>query len=407
MSLVKSEFIITLYTSINLVGYFLLVSIMGLFFGEGTDSQIFTFTYRICMLIFSLILLFLFTKRYINIPSSVRIYLLFFSLFLIRASYDLLINTDFQITSSEINRFFYFTFLIIIIPSITLLYTRKYINLNKVFFQVLFIISLSILISYFNIEEIKYDKRLELTNGLGVITTGHLASLQIILSYFSFKNKLIKNRFLNFILIFTSFLSLQILFLSGSRGPFLNLILILIFINLKLKNLKYFAIVSVMLIFFSFPIINFFIENIPIFSNRVLLSQGVGGRYFLYLETIDIIRNNLFFGHQFALPRSNGEFVYTHNIILDSMISLGIIGLILILLTIKNIIKYSYNIIKSESKHSWVAILLLLEFFKLLVSSSFYINERFTFLIIILFTLNSSNYKLNENTYFRTKTSRL
>ena len=406
MSLFKSEFIITLYTSINLVGYFLFVSIMGLFFGEGTDSQIFTVTYRICLLIFSLILLFFFTKRHINIPNSVKIYLFFFSLFLIRAFHDILINPAFQITSSEINRFFYFTFLVIIVPSIVFLYMREFININKVFYQVVFIVNLSILISYFNLEEIKVDERLQLANGLGVITTGHLATIQIILSFYSLKNKMIKSFLLNSLLIITCYISFKILFLSGSRGPFLNLILILTLMNLKFKNLKYYLIFFSVLIFFSSYFINSLLENIPIFGSRVInSSQGLGGRVFLYLEALDIIMDNPFFGKQFALTTEYGGYIYSHNLLLDSMISLGIIGLTLILLTIKNIIKYSYNIIKSESKHSWVAILLLLELFKLLVSSSFYINERFTFLIIILFTLNLSNYKLNENTYFRTKTS--
>jgi O-antigen ligase len=382
-----------------------MVSIMGLFFGEDANSQSFTITYRLCMFIFSIVMLFAHIKRYIYIPNSVRIYILFFSLFLLRALSDIFYNSDIQIISSEINRFLSFTFLIIIIPSITILYIREYINLNKAFYQVLFILSLSILLSYFNIEEIKVDERLELTNGLGVITTGHLASLQLILSFFSLKNKLIKSFFLNFLLIFISFLSLKILFLSGSRGPFLNLILTLIILNLKFKNLKYFAIITAILIFISLPIINFFIENIPIFSNRVLLSQGIGGRYFLYLESFDIIRSNPFFGKQFALIRYGGGFVYTHNIILDSMISLGIIGLTLILVTIKNIIKYSYKLIKSDSEYSWIGILLIMELLKLLLSSSFYQNERFTFLIIILFTLKQTNYKLNENTYFRTEAS--
>jgi hypothetical protein len=77
----------------------------------------------------------------------------------------------------------------------------------------------------------------------------------------------------------------------------------------------------------------------------------------------------------------------------------------LILVTIKNIIKYSYKLIKSDSEYSWIGILLIMELLKLLLSSSFYQNERFTFLIIILFTLKQTNYKLNENTYFRTEAS--
>lgn len=389
----------------TLSGYFLIVSIMGLFFAENTNSQNFTITYRLFMLIFSIAILSANIKRHIYIPKATRIYILFFSLFLFRALYDLFLNPNIEIISSEINRFLSFTLLIIIIPSITLIYTVKYINLNKAFYQVLSMLSFSLLISYFSIEEIIIDQRLGLANGLGVITTGHLATLQIILTLFSLKNKMIKNLFFKALIVFTFFVSLRILFLSGSRGPFLNLILVLFLMNLKLKNFKYYLILVAVLILFSSSLISFFLDTVPIFANRVLNSQNIGGREFIYIEALEIIKENPFFGKQFALIQNFGEFIYCHNLILDSMISLGLIGLILVLFTIKNIVKYSYNIIKFDSKHSWVAILLVMELLQLLVSSSFYQNERFTYLIIIVFTFKNIKNKLNENTYFITKTS--
>lgn len=396
--LIKREFLATVYTSLSLAGYFLFNSLLGLLVDDIQNNQFFNIFFRGFMFLFSLVMIFACAKSNIRLESTLKVYFLFFALFLIRALYDLFLNPDFNFDTSPTNRFLLFSFVITLIPSIAFLYLVEHINLNKLLFQLVVFINISILASYFTIELNNTDQRLYLGQGIGVLATGYFAVMQILLTFFIIKKKILKNNLLKLIILFISIISLRILFLSGSRGPFFALLIILFLFNLSYKNLKYITALFFLLLIFSNQLIIFLSQNYQIFLNRVLYNETIGGRFFLYEEALNIFFQNPFFGNQFALEAGYNGFIYCHNILLDSMISLGIIGLILILVVLKNIASYSYNSIK-RNNYTWLVMLLALELLKLFVSSSFYQNERFSYLLVILFTLK----KINENFHLRTK----
>lgn len=396
---IKREFLATVYTSLSLTGYFLFNSLLGLLVDDLQNNQFFNIIFRGFMLLFSLIMIFAYAKRNIRLESTLKVYFLFFSLFLIRALYDLFFNSNFNFDTSSTNRFLLFSFVITLIPSIAFLYLVEHINLNKLLFQLVIFLNISILASYFNIEIINTDQRLNLGEGIGVLATGYFAVMQILLTFFIINKKILKNNWYKLIILFVSIISLRILFLSGSRGPFLTLIIILFLFNLSYRNLKYIIALLFLLLIYSNQLIVLLSQNYQIFFERVLQNQILGGRVFLYENALNVFFQNPFFGNQFALEAGYNGFIYCHNILLDSMISLGIIGLILILVVLRNIVYYSYISLK-HNNYSWLIMLLALELLKLFISSSFYQNERFSYLLVILFTLK----KINENFHFRTKT---
>lgn len=177
----------------------------------------------------------------------------------------------------------------------------------------------------------------------GSITFGWMMSLASILSIVQYiANKKTIN--ITYALAFTI-----AVFWSGSKGPLLSLITIIflvILINAKNKGKITFITLITLLYYYGFE----YLENFRAIRSLITLiddpenyiegvgSGSIGIRLEMYSQSYKIFINNLFFGIGFGAWSnyvSIEPFLYPHNIVLEVASELGIIGLLIVLVTLK------------------------------------------------------------------------
>lgn len=172
--------------------------------------------------------------------------------------------------------------------------------------------------------------------GAGSITTGRIFSFACILSmFFLVEEKKIKYLFIFIILLIA-------VFLSGSRGNFL-FIIIALSIPWVFNNFKVFLKIFLIFLVFSYLVFKFSLyENIPFVSRYFLLFEGGGEsilvRFDAFKLAASIFQNNFFSGvgaggYSFYSLGYDG-FDYPHNIFFEIAAELGFFGLILFLFII-------------------------------------------------------------------------
>lgn len=232
-------------------------------------------------------------------------------------------------------------------------------------------------------------------DALNSITISRFSLIIFTTSFMIILNKFTYNKI---ILLFIILFSLFVLFLSGQRGTILGCMLSLIvyFIyNIKRGNI--------------YRLIPFFI--LIAFAGLMVFSLNIFGladrftdlkdyesleRFYDYERSFDIFMKNNFmfpegtFGYVYLTDRC-----YPHNIILESMVEYGLVGLILIILIYTLGARYSYLIIKS--KISYVqkipAVIWIGLGFSALVSSDVIGNYPFLFFTATISTI----YQLNHD----------
>lgn len=175
-----------------------------------------------------------------------------------------------------------------------------------------------------------FDSRIGLF-GAGSITTGRIFSFACIVSIYLFLQER-KNIYSIFFLFF-----IIAVFLSGSRGNFIFLIVALVF-PWMFNNFKlFFKIFTFFFFFFSFFFYFKLYENIPFFYRYSLLLEGGGESILIRFEAYRLALT-LFYEHFFFGVGTGGYSFYTlgrdsidypHNIFLEIAAELGFIGLVL------------------------------------------------------------------------------
>lgn len=253
--------------------------------------------------------------------------------------------------------------------------------LNKNEFEIIlrylvyFIASLSIIYIFLNSMN-GFQNRIGLL-GAGSITTGRFFSFACILSmYFLISEKRIKYLFIFIFLLIA-------VFLSGSRGNFLFILLALIvpwiFNNFRVF-LKSFT-VFIILIYLGFEFSLY--EKIPFVYRYTLLFEGGGDsistRFDSFKMAIAIFENNFLFGvgiggYSFHSLGYDG-FDYPHNIFLEIGAELGFVGVFLFLL----IISLSFIL----GRNNFIILSLLIFYVLVSSGSGDLYDARFIFIIFL------------------------
>jgi len=154
-------------------------------------------------------------------------------------------------------------------------------------------------------------------------------------------------------------------------------------------------------IVFSSQLLEFLSRYGGALIDRILLATNTGdqGRSSLWHKGLEQFANHPIFGNSFVLDRTAGSWVgfYPHNIIVESLIALGIIGGILILCIIGKGIFVAYKEIVQNSVNGWLGILFLQFSILAMFSNAIYTNHFFWYYsVLVIAGKYNNNEKFNE-----------
>lgn len=373
---------------------------------EGISRSV-TIPYRAFALFVSLLVIMNNFRRPIGIlPSALKVFLFFWGILVIRIYYDVYIRTDVDL--NDTTQLWLYVFGICLPAVFSIIRSYKYIDLEIAFYWILGLTALILIISLFSNQALlvssdELEGRQEGNLAFNTIAFGHLGATTIILSIY-----ILLKRKLNYVqqgLVITSILlSIFCLLRAGSRGPILALVVVLFFwLFSHGKNVFWGALIltiaSVLLLVFLDQILELMGNISPTIEARLKSSIDEGdtsGRDPLYKEAFNAFLYSPLFGKQFAIFSTDGSFSYSHNIILDALMGLGIIGGSAIIFFIGAALKKSYYLIKKNDAHFWICLLLIQQIMFNMTSGAFYYNQLLSALLTFLFL-----YRIRKKQFIR------
>lgn len=398
-----NTFLSTLNFSLFFVGYQLATS---LFLPVSSDlegiSRTVTVPYRAFALFISLLVIFLNIKKKVGkIHPAMKVLWIYWSALIIRIFYDTNIRTDVHVKDTV--QLWMYIFGICLPAMFSVMISYRFIDLDKTLKWIFLGIVLTIMLSLFNNPALlmpadEITERMEGNLALNTISFGHLGAMGIVLSLFIFSRgrvRTIKKIGLIAVLV----ISLFIMARAASRSPIVALVVILLFwLFARGKNVvlgvSITAIAFGLLIVFIEPILNFMGNISPMMEVRLRMGIYEGyssGRDVLYQKAFDLFLNNPFFGKQFALFDNFGGFAYSHNIVLDSLMGLGLLGGIAMIYILWIAIKNSYTLIKNNDPHFWICLLLIQQIVLNMFSGAIYYNQLLNVLFTFVFLYYPNN----------------
>lgn len=353
----------------------------------SVNSRIVTVPYRIVVL-FLCIYVILFSKHALKFSNNIRLFLFFWLMYLIRIFYDIFIRSD-AVASLDYNTNTV-TFIVgIIFPVMIAIYRGfLYIDFNKAFIFCFIISTSTLLLSLYSNEALlaeELTQRLDGNAALNTISFGHLGLTNILLSYLLldwtgvFKIK-------NFVLLFVILLSFFCMARTGSRGPFVVLCILIVFgafAKIKNKVIGLFVIFIILLLFYFLQTLIFqVIEDIsPVLRER-LENGNSSGRDSLYTHALSLFYSSPYWGASYVV-----DGFYSHNLLLDALIGMGIFGGIVlgrILFVCFNDFNKS---VKEKDDYRWIHLLLMQAIIGGMFSGAFYNSALLSMMMMIIFLL--------------------
>ena len=395
----------TLNVFLSIVGYQLIMVIFSNNMETEGASQIISVPYRAISVVIPFLVIIMNYKEQYKLGRIIRVLWFYWFLLFIRFINDFFIKTNVQVDSNDIIKTFLFMGPMTLVPMFAVMKSVKYIDINKLFKWTFFATSLSVIIIFakqgLGVYTNEYS-RMQASMALGSIATGQLALMEIIMcySYLYLSNKVI---FVKKILIYLIiFISVLILLRAASRGPlliFIVLVFIIFFSRIKNRFISI-SLISflVLILYLAYDFILKIVGNIsPMMAARIVSASGnqFGTRSTFYQNAINIFLEHPFTGGAFG-HYSDNVIMYTHNAFLDSIMQLGIMGLVLVYLYLLPIRK-TMQFISSKDFRLWIGLILTQSMISTMLSSSFYYSYEISILITYLFTYHRYYSKVNHN----------
>ncbi len=393
----REKLFTTYFWILLLVGFFVVSIFPGIF---KVESQIITIPFRACVLLLAgcIILRKFYQKSFKNYQITEIAFILFWIVYFSKAIYTFQ-NFTFlpNIESKEIE-----TYLRIIgitfIPSFAVLNFKKsdidfklaYVIIYHIIFIVLV---LNILIG------IKHDHQGRSSGFMGMysISFGHWGVSLAVLSLYQLLYKFIANKYFQIIAVLGFFIGMYIMYASGTRSPFVALVLgVLFLLWVKNKQKVLFGFLTLLFIgVVALVILNpqFSGENESSFFARMTKSITTGdssGRGSLYQQGIQIFREHPIVGGRILYE--NG--MYPHNIFLEVLMATGIVGFVLYFLFFKKCIQYIYNVKSVSEKYPeiiWILVLWVQFFTLSLFSYNLHSSPEIWYLSAMVLILNKES----------------
>lgn len=368
---------------------------------EGITRSV-TVPYRAVAFFISMLVILLNIKKTVRMTFPLKVLSFFWLMLVIRIFYDLNLRTD--VSLNDTTQLWLYIFGICIPSIVSVMKSYQQIDLHKIFKWVYFGVVIVLLLSFLSNQSLlneEEDVRMNANIGLQTISFGHFGVMGIVLSIYSLlkhENKLIF-KILNIIVIF---ISAYFMFKAASRGPILALIIVLffwIFAQGKISGIKIslLIILITLLITLINPILNFIGSVSPLLQRRLeyALEGDSSGRDMLFKDAWEIFINNPLLGEQFAFFDKFGGFMYSHNIVLDSFMGMGIVGGFCMIYILWISIRYSFFCIKHNNISFWICLILIQQIIFNMVSGAFYYNPLLNSLLVYIFLYYANLKKTN------------
>jgi hypothetical protein len=242
-------------------------------------------------------------------------------------------------------------------------------------------LTLILLTNYENI--FSETNRLSANAAFNSISFGHFGVSGVLLAMHFYKTGKI-------FAIYTFFLSLFFMLQAGSRGPLLTFILLILFIFIaskrNVKSLMYLlGFIGILVVALGTYLASVFSQLAPVLYNRVFFQTFDGeedGREPLLMEALNTFLQNPILGGKFAI-NLNGLTLYSHNLITDALMALGIFGGLSIIYLLIKTVKIAFQ---SSGRPEFILNQLLLQqILFLMLSSAIYLNPLVNILWILPF----------------------
>ncbi|MCH3923903.1 MAG: O-antigen ligase family protein [Bacteroidales bacterium] len=405
-----NTFFSTLNLVLCLVGYQFTTSVFSFVIPEAEDSRLLTVPYRAFALLVCLITIFLNVRSKFTLKPILKVLSIFWLLLLVRFAYDMYYRTDIFIFRDQVNQTWLYMVAMTIIPMYSIMKSYRNIDFDMLLKWTYILLSVAICFTFFSNQSFQEDteSRLDANIALITINTGHMGLTAIILSIYILVKKNLP-KISKIIVIGISILSIFIWLRAGSRGPILAAIaiiavLILGFSKHKVRNILLLCVLSIV----GYLCIDYIMQGInyisPVLYDRFTYKASVGqteDRNPLYLYAINSFLESPIIGKNFAVyGLAYGWMIYSHNVILDSIMQLGIIGGVMIIYILYKSIVRIIKLVNLRSPYVWISLLLMQQIMSVMVSGAIYENPLLSILIVLLFMpLNNYNYSLQRNTF--------
>lgn len=362
---------------------------------EGITQSV-TVPYRVFSLLLSLLVIIINIKNTIHpYPIALKVFLFFWGILIIRIFYDDIIRYDINLGNTT--QIWLYIFGICIPAIFSIIKSYKYINLEKSFWWLLILTGLTLVLTLFSNQALlvgvdELNGRQGGNVAISTIAFGHLGTTSIILGFYALLNKKLNNfyKLLIILLILIGFFSML---RAGSRGPVMALGVVLFFwLFSRLKNpfnAIFTLIIVVVLTSILMDQILVLMGHIsPIMEERLresIYEGSTGGRDPYYASALESFYESPIFGKQFVLFFSDGSYDYSHNLILDALMGLGVIGAGALIYFLGVAFKKSYYLIKIKDPHFWICLILIQQIMSNMVSSAFYYNQLLSVLLVFVF----------------------
>lgn len=226
------------------------------------------------------------------------------------------------------------------------------------------------------------------------ISFGHLGVSLALFSIYSIFHEPFEQKYKQIIPILGVILGTYIMYTSGTRSPLIAYVLCVCFLFYVKNKLKYLYAFLFLLIVGAIALVYFKPQydggQASSFLSRVtkmLVSGDSSGRGGLYEQGIKIFTENPIFGGRILYF----DGMYPHNIFLEVLMSLGIIGLIIYFIFFKNCINFILKIKTFSINHVeviWVAVLWLQYFILSLFSYNIHSSPEIWYFTAMILVLN-------------------
>lgn len=368
---------------------------------EGISRSV-TLPYRALTLVLSCIVCFFNIKQYRRrFPIGLTVFLFFWGILILRIIYDILIRSDIKLHDTSQVWIYVFG---ICLPSIfSVIKSYKYIDVNKSFYWILGLTALTLVFTLFSNQvllmgSVAGNVRQGGNAAISTISFGHFGATTIILGLYTIIHRNV-NWFYKSLLILMILLGAFCMLRAGSRGPILALAVVIFFWLFSLaKNISR----SILTLVLTIVVTLIFVDQIlvlvgnisPIMEDRLRLSiyeGSTGGRDPYYANAVRYFLESPIWGEQFVIIFPNGTHDYAHNVFLDALMGLGVIGGSALVFFFGVAFKKSYSLINNRHPDFWISLLLIQQIISNMVSGAFYFNPLLSVLLTFIFLKYSSD----------------
>ncbi|MCX8523533.1 hypothetical protein OF897_06325 [Chryseobacterium formosus] len=357
-------------------------------------SQSITIPFRIFCLSLMILVTFLNISFKTQITASLKVLGLVWLLWIFRIFYDLYINGN---TIDGAAQLWLYVLGICIPAMISITKSINKIDSKMALDWIWYSLSLILIVTLFSNQALigNTDKELRVDGNIALnsISYGNVGTLAFILTLYRVMQTKIKSRWILLLHIIIGILSFYSVLRAGSRGPVINLFFTLFFWYFSIrKNALVGIVVVCFFILGLFIFRDFFLELLgdiaPVIESRfrdTLEGNSNDGRDVLHSKAIDAFFQSPLIGQQFGIFDGNGGYAYSHNLLLDFLMGLGLVGGGMLLYILSKAIKLLYYSIKNKDNFFWVSLILLQQLFSSMFSGTFYQDQILTALLTFVF----------------------